>query len=1056
MNFRTSYSLCLSAICLAVSAQFFVPQAQSEVLKVTGPNGETRQQVRQYGPTTVNDTFWSIAQKVRPDDRLSIYQVMAAIFEANPQAFTSNNYNSLERGMILLIPSRDVMAAIPVNLARNRAEQDDRAWNRQAAAQPTPAPQAQPQPEPEPQPVAQPAAEPAQAATPAPKTTTRSVAVEKQTPAASDRINDLIKQNAELKAQLEQVNDSLAQSEAARETLEIQNKSMDERLTQLESQLADTKLAFARLKEELALQQAAAETAPVASEDTAASGEPTEDAASEEPQSDVEMPDDTWRSLMDNPALLAAVTGGPAVLILAGLWAFLRRKRKNAESAQADENAAAPLSELDLDDDLAAGDESSIHLDDDDSESLDDLLDIDNLELHPEAEIESDDEQMAMAQEMFVDSGDGDDDAELMANEEGQSLDDLWAEAMGEQEQEELGSKPKEEDLDSLLDGIDDEPSLKESLPDDVAAAFEQDFGVDDDDGIDLSSDDDFDADALLAELEDDNNDGAAVDDIDADALLAELESDLPAEDDTAAELDADELLKELEQTPAAEPEQAADEDFDADALLAEFESADTAADPEELDLSDAIISEFDEAGADSNADAADELDADALLAELEGAADSSDDDVAAQDTADVEDLSAQIAAELDDEADVDSEQAATDELDPDALLAELEATAAPEDLSDAIAAELEDDELSAPELEDELDPDALLAELETPEDLSDEIAAELDADMTAEDEDSLDADQLLAELEAVAEQASAPETSDDDIELSLEDAVVEDELSLSEDAPSEYDELDADALLAELEKTDDDVTLSAESASDADEDFDFSLEDELSHPEQAENFDSLLEELSAEETKKSAAKDSGLFDDLKSSKTAASEPLTSELDVADDDLSLTDDDLLKEFSVEPPAADSDDDSLELTLDDDEPIDTPRITVDEALAALDSEELAKRPVTEVSDSELAAFQKENGYIDIDRLLNDADESEAESDPYQSLDVDVGDIDSLMGDTPMVDVDDEENSVNAKLDLARAYIEIDDNDSAKVLLQEVQRDGNGRQQEEAASLLKSIE
>jgi pilus assembly protein FimV len=68
---------------------------------------------------------------------------------------------------------------------------------------------------------------------------------------------------------------------------------------------------------------------------------------------------------------------------------------------------------------------------------------------------------------------------------------------------------------------------------------------------------------------------------------------------------------------------------------------------------------------------------------------------------------------------------------------------------------------------------------------------------------------------------------------------------------------------------------------------------------------------------------------------------------------------------------------------------------------------------------------------------------------------MGSASSLMGNPNMVDVDDEENSVNAKLDLARAYIEIEDQDSARALLKEVQMDGNERQQLEAKNLLKSV-
>ncbi|QWL04585.1 pilus assembly protein FimV, partial [Shewanella indica] len=134
-----------------------------------------------------------------------------------------------------------------------------------------------------------------------------------------------------------------------------------------------------------------------------------------------------------------------------------------------------------------ANDELAVRLDDDPDDSIDSLLDVDSSALQPEPEVESDNEQMDMAQEMFIDSGEGDTSQE--AEDEGQSLDDLWAEAMGEQEageQEDAG----EEDLDSLLAGLDDtdkqevipedwqaesvpasEPDLSETLPEDVTAA---------------------------------------------------------------------------------------------------------------------------------------------------------------------------------------------------------------------------------------------------------------------------------------------------------------------------------------------------------------------------------------------------------------------------------------------------------------------------------------------------------------------------------------------------------------------------------------------------------
>lgn len=140
MNFRTSHLAGLLASALLVLSSTSGLLSAAEPLNITGPDGESRQTLRQYGPTTASDTFWSIAQKTRPDASVTIYQVMAAIYEANPHAFTSDNYNSLEKGMILLIPSKEVMLAIPKSLAKQQAESNDKGWRQkpQTAAKPKP------------------------------------------------------------------------------------------------------------------------------------------------------------------------------------------------------------------------------------------------------------------------------------------------------------------------------------------------------------------------------------------------------------------------------------------------------------------------------------------------------------------------------------------------------------------------------------------------------------------------------------------------------------------------------------------------------------------------------------------------------------------------------------------------------------------------------------------------------------------------------------------------------------------------------------------------------
>ena len=58
------------------------------------------------------------------------------------------------------------------------------------------------------------------------------------------------------------------------------------------------------------------------------------------------------------------------------------------------------------------------------------------------------------------------------------------------------------------------------------------------------------------------------------------------------------------------------------------------------------------------------------------------------------------------------------------------------------------------------------------------------------------------------------------------------------------------------------------------------------------------------------------------------------------------------------------------------------------------------------------------------------------------------------DVDVIDID-KDAGQSANLDLARVYMEMDDMDAAKELLEEVVEKGSSEQQEEAATLLKSI-
>ena len=62
--------------------------------------------------TTRGDTLWEIARRYIPDDTISTYQVMLALWRANPEAFVDNNMNRLKAGYVLHIPAQEAMLAI--------------------------------------------------------------------------------------------------------------------------------------------------------------------------------------------------------------------------------------------------------------------------------------------------------------------------------------------------------------------------------------------------------------------------------------------------------------------------------------------------------------------------------------------------------------------------------------------------------------------------------------------------------------------------------------------------------------------------------------------------------------------------------------------------------------------------------------------------------------------------------------------------------------------------------------------------------------------------------
>ena len=91
------------------------------------------------------------------------------------------------------------------------------------------------------------------------------------------------------------------------------------------------------------------------------------------------------------------------------------------------------------------------------------------------------------------------------------------------------------------------------------------------------------------------------------------------------------------------------------------------------------------------------------------------------------------------------------------------------------------------------------------------------------------------------------------------------------------------------------------------------------------------------------------------------------------------------------------------------------------------------------------------------LLAEADATTTEQEPYQGFSLDVGldGFPEVLPESTGFDVDADDGGVGAKLDLARAYLEIDDKESARELLQEAAAQGSEHQRSEAEKLLRRL-
>jgi pilus assembly protein FimV len=82
----------------------------------------------EYGPVASGETLWEIATTTRPNEAITLNQMMLALLRANPQAFYQDNVNTLKRGAILRIPAPEEIEATRAAQAAAEVLNQNRTW----------------------------------------------------------------------------------------------------------------------------------------------------------------------------------------------------------------------------------------------------------------------------------------------------------------------------------------------------------------------------------------------------------------------------------------------------------------------------------------------------------------------------------------------------------------------------------------------------------------------------------------------------------------------------------------------------------------------------------------------------------------------------------------------------------------------------------------------------------------------------------------------------------------------------------------------------------------
>ncbi|NOX75195.1 MAG: FimV family protein [Gammaproteobacteria bacterium] len=88
----------------------------------------TRDGALTYGPVKYNDTLWVIASRMRPNESVTVNQMMMALVRNNPNAFYNGNVNQLKAGYVLRIDDLSSLTALNVAKADTMVERQRVEW----------------------------------------------------------------------------------------------------------------------------------------------------------------------------------------------------------------------------------------------------------------------------------------------------------------------------------------------------------------------------------------------------------------------------------------------------------------------------------------------------------------------------------------------------------------------------------------------------------------------------------------------------------------------------------------------------------------------------------------------------------------------------------------------------------------------------------------------------------------------------------------------------------------------------------------------------------------